>query len=409
MQSKRLLALALLPGLLAGCAVPAFPGTAPVSQAVVEAPLPPAEQTLTAYADSALAPALTAYAEAQQVTLTLTDDPAAAALLLTRDAPTGELLDLSGDTLVAAAAARAGLTAEGSITVLPLGKSLYGYWADGAALTALLGSDTAAVSLQNASWDEWSGFAETLTAWLEKPAEQTVTLNKTDYTLPAENTTQLAGVFGQPLSRTAGYTAALLAAGGDRTAETLAGPLNAVYSAITLEQDNQPADGAGLFVRGQLTELLATYGRDACQSKVLVPFKCELEAGDLTSDEYNLTGLTNYPVLADVGWLAVRAGADEAEQKAAKSAILWFYSSGEGEQALTETLTVVTPWNTASDKTPLGAMQVSQVAAGILPAEALTVEIGAALDAAENALAGQKRTTALRTTYRDDATAALVG
>lgn len=410
MQIKRMLALALTPCLLAGCAVPALPGTA-VTPATVETAAPPEPQALTAYVDAVLEPAMTAYAQATGVSVNLTEDAANADLIVSQTAPTGELLDLSGDTLIASAAKRAGVTNEdgAGITVLPLGKSLYGYWADGAVLTALLGEDTAAVALQNASWAEWSDFAETLTAWLEKPSERKVRLNSTDYTLPAEIPAEVAvsGVFAEPVSRSAGYTAALLAAGEERTADTLAGPLNAVYSAITLEYDNAAGDGAGIFTRGQLTEMLAARGAQAAQSLILVPFKCELEDSDITSEEYNLTGLMNYPVLCDVGYLAVNASADEAAQKAAKSAILWLYSSGEGEEALTDTLTVVTPWNTASDKSVLGAMQVTQTAAGILPGVVLNREQAAALDAAESEQREARRNTAARTAYRTAALAAL--
>src|SRR5699024_5412876 len=88
--------------------------------------------------------------------------------------------------------------------------------------------------------------------------------------------------------------------------------------------------------------------------------------------EYNLTGLLNYPVLAQAGTLTVNAAAGEDARKAAEGAMLWLYSSGEGEAALTETLGVITPWNTAYDGTALGAMQVQQASTGILPGAAFT-------------------------------------
>ena len=118
---------------------------------------------------------------AQGVTLTLTEDAAAADLLLTDHAPGGSLLDVTSDTLLAAAAARADITE--NATALPLGRSLYGYWANEQVLTALLGTDGAA-ALQSASWEEWSDFVETLSDWLAKPKAATVTLNGKDYTLP---------------------------------------------------------------------------------------------------------------------------------------------------------------------------------------------------------------------------------
>ena len=40
----------------------------------------------------------------------------------------------------------------------------------------------------------------------------------------------------------------------------------------------------------------ARYGSDACQGMVLVPFKCNFDESDLTTDEYNLDGLLDYPV-----------------------------------------------------------------------------------------------------------------
>jgi|GEM_PF-5552559 len=158
MKSAALVLPALL---LAGCsladvktAVMPVENTATIETAPTAAP-----QTLTVYASDALAPAARAYAEAQGVTLTMTADAAAADLLLTDHAPGGSLLDVRSDTLLAAAAARADIT--GNASTLPLGRSLYGYWANGAVLNALLG-DGALTALQGADWEEWSDFVETL-------------------------------------------------------------------------------------------------------------------------------------------------------------------------------------------------------------------------------------------------------
>ena len=60
---------------------------------------------------------------------------------------------MTSDTLLAAAAARAGITENAN--ALPLGRSLYGYWARADVLNALLG-DGAAAALQTANWEEWS-------------------------------------------------------------------------------------------------------------------------------------------------------------------------------------------------------------------------------------------------------------
>src|SRR5699024_176516 len=141
---------------------------------------------------------------------------------------------------------------------------------------------------------------------------------------------------------------------------------------------------------------LAAYGSDACQSLVLVPFKCNLEESDLSTEEYNLTGLLNYPVLAQAGTLTVNAAVGEDARKAAEGAVLWLYSSGEGEAALTETLGVITPWNTAYDGTALGAMQVQQASTGILPGAAFTQAQADALAENEAALQGGGRTSAER-------------
>ena len=133
MQKIKSAALALPALLLAGCAA-ALPAenTATIETAAAAAP-----QTLTVYASASLAPAAQAYADAQGVALTLTDEAASADLLLTDHAPGGSLLDVTSDTLLAAAAARAGITENAN--ALPLGRSLYGYWARADVLNALLG------------------------------------------------------------------------------------------------------------------------------------------------------------------------------------------------------------------------------------------------------------------------------
>ena len=367
-----------------------------------------APQTLKVYTSASLAPAAQAYAEAQGVALTLTDEAASADLLLTDHAPGGSLLDVTSDTLLAAAAARAGITENAN--ALPLGRSLYGYWARADVLNALLG-DGAAAALQTANWEEWSDFVETLSAWMAEPKAATVTLSGTDYTLPDARPGSLTatGVFAAPLDRASGYTAALLAADGTYTADALTGPLNGVYSAVTLEWDHMAADGGeGIFRRAKLTDLLAEYGADTCNGLVLVPFKCQLDDSDLTAEDYNAEGLLNYPVLADVGSIAINAGTSADGLKAAKSAALWLYSNGAGEDALTETLGVVTPWNTAAGTTAVTAMQVQQVGTGILPGVALDTAAADALTANELTLQdSEKHTKAERTAFVDGALAAL--
>ncbi len=389
-----LAALALPALLLAGCAANPLEALLPAENtATVETAAAPAAQSLTVFAAPSLLPALQNYAAAQGVDLQVSEEIGTADLAALDCLPDDLLpaLDVSSDTLLAAAAARAGV-AEGA-TALPLGRSLYGYWVNATVVNSLLGEGGLA-ALQAADWDEWSDFVQTLQGWLAEPGEATVTLNGSDYTLPAEKPEGVTatGVFATPMDRVSGYTAALLAAGTERTEDTLAGPLGGVYSAVALEWENMAqSDETALFRRAKLTDLLAAYGSEACQELVLVPFKCQLEESDLTTEEYNLTGLLDYPVLADVGYLAINSGAEEAGQKAAKSAALWLYSSGEGENTLTETLGVITPWNTASDATTLGAMQVEQAGAGILPGEAFTGAQTAALTENEQAVGQEER------------------
>ena len=153
---------------------------------------------------------------------------------------------------------------------------------------------------------------------------------------------------------------------------------------------------------------LSAYGADACQDLVLIPFKTNLEDSDLTTEEYNLTGLLDYPILANAGCFALQDTGDAAALKSAESAVLWLYSSGDGEKALTNTLGVITPWNTASDTTTLGAMQVEQVNTAILPGIDLpTAAAAQALTANEEALQGGTRGKAERTAFTQAALAAL--
>ena len=213
------------------------------STATIETAAAAAPQTLKVYTSASLAPAAQAYAEAQGVALTLTDEAASADLLLTDHAPGGSLLDVTSDTLLAAAAARAGITG----TPMPP--------AAGPQPVRLLGARRCAerpagrrrcvTALQTANWEEWSDFVETLSAWMAEPKAATVTPERRGLH-PARRTPgslTATGVFAAPLDRASGYTAALLAADGTYTADALTGPLNGVYSAVTLEWDHMAADG----------------------------------------------------------------------------------------------------------------------------------------------------------------------
>ena len=408
---KRILCSVLALGLLAGCA---SGGSSSQAAATAESAAAPtaAPQQLTVYyeagASTAAATALRLYADAQGVELVELDssaDPSQADLAVLNAAPAGDddaWLNMGTDNLLSTAAIRAGVDAETAVTAvtaLPLGKTLYGYWADSRTLGALFQTeDTAALTddLTAASWEEWSTLAETVTQWLAEPAETTVTLNGTEYVLAAEKpeaAANLKAVFTLPLSYAfpslagAAYTGVLLAAGDERTEDTLTGPLNGLYSALTLELLNRDSSGlpsqseaaaalqAGeaLFYRGTMADLLVHTDTDLQDHLVCLPLKCDFVESDVaSSSEYNLTGLMNYPILATSAWMAIPAGADEEGVRAAAAAILWLYASARGGEPLTETLGLITPWGTAANDSAACQMQIDQVGAGILPEVTLT-------------------------------------
>lgn len=399
---KRILTLLLALALLAGCSSsPAGGETGDAAPAPTLAPAPtPVPQTLSVLGQTAAEPALEAYAAENGVTLADGTDAAAADLQGMNEYPEGGVSsaygftfrDLGTDPLLAAAAARAGLDTTQPIYAFPLGRSLYGYWADSAVLEALLG-EGCLNDLRAATWAEWSAFAQAMTLWIADPAQVTdpVTLNGNNYTLPAEKpdaAADLAGVFardaGDPNTYGSMFAPVLLAAGETRSAETLAGALNGLCSALALECRNSDAavgdvrDGcetlaAGqvLFLRRPLAELAGAFEDEQLQRLVVLPIKTDLVDSDIFTEEYNLTGLMNYPILADAGWLAVPDTVTEDRLQAAAGALLWLYGSPRGEEVLTEDLLLITPWGTASDTTPVGAAQVKQVESGILPAPAL--------------------------------------
>lgn len=80
-KMTRFAALALPALLLAGCAANPLEALQPTQNtATVETAAAPQPQTLNVYATDALLPALQAYADAQDVELQITQDPAAADL-----------------------------------------------------------------------------------------------------------------------------------------------------------------------------------------------------------------------------------------------------------------------------------------------------------------------------------------
>ncbi|MDD4849191.1 MAG: hypothetical protein PHO10_00675 [Gemmiger sp.] len=411
-NGKRVAALLLsLCLLLGGCAgqrgaVATGESAAPTATAPA-GPVATEPQTLAVYYEqenTAAARALAAYAEACNITLTEAETPAQAGLAVLAGAPDAgaDYRDLGTDALTAAAARRAGLEPAGC-TALPLGRTLYAYWADSTLLGALLGEGYQLADLQNATWEEWSAFVEALGAWLQSPAATTVTLNGVNYTLPAERvagTENLNGVFalatGADAFTGAAYSSALVAADWQLTDAALAGPLNGLLACFALETEHLAgpegglargaelpalstaeatallAGGQALFYRGRLTDALLNLPADASARLVPIPQKCNLTDEDVTSAEYNVTGLLNYPVLVTAGRLAIPAAAEDAAANAGLGFILWLYGSGNGTTQLTENLGLITPWNTASNTTALGALQVAQVSTGVVPGAELS-------------------------------------
>ena len=370
-MKKRISALVLSSCLLAGCAgqgAAATGETAAPSQAVPTAA--PQSLTVNGLLDtSAAVGALELYAQAQNVTLQNSFETETADLVIL-DAPPqddGTWKNLAENELLAAAAQRAGLDTESTVTALPVGQSLYAYWADNRVLTELLQSDAALDDLRAATWEEWFDFVTAVTHWCAEPGAVQVTLNGNVYTLPAERRETLAnlnGVFAAQEPEVSGnsgdggvaentpalYTTALLAAGEPLTEENLTGPLNALEQELRLEDANS-----------------------AWQA-------------DIANQRFNLAGLMNYPILANRAWLAIPADADEESARAAAAAILWLYTSKAGESALIDTLDLITPWGTGSNQNTAAAMQAAQVTAGILPGAALDQTQAAALQQAQRGL-----------------------
>lgn len=433
---RRMLSLVLTLSLLVGCGAQGttVPSTAESAQTVQTAPAPTAavqSLTVSGRADTAAWAALQNYAEHNGVSASIqTEGTAELVVLSAPPAADSGYLNLAEDSLLAAAAKRAGLTGD-TITALPLGKSLYAYWADRTALETLLG-EGCVPDLQKATWQEWSNFVTAAGQWVLRPHAVSVTLNGNVYTLPdtVPETMHLSGVFALPFSdlerQFCGpmYTTALLAAGASPTVETLAGPVNGLFSALALELV-YPTDSTeglldhaacakqllsheALFYRTSLADLCAA--APECDTLVAIPIKCELVKEDLANTEYDLNGLNNAAIFAGNAWLAIPDDTNEAEKQAARAALLWLYTSAEAETYLTETLNLATPWNTASNQTTLGAMQVDMVSTGILPgverSNAALREAGANLLWDSNGVRVQW-TMQDRTAWRDAVSAAL--
>lgn len=415
---KRLLSILLSAALLAGCAdlrlLPGGPSPAP--SAAPEATEAPARVLAVWDEGGALSQALALYAGEQGVQVEQAADAASAALAVSAVQPAADsALDLSqqGELVQGIAGALTG-GQEGCFG-LPLAGSTYGYLADRARLTALLGAEFDPADLQKASASEWQDFTGALDGWLAKPAETAVTLNGKEYTLPAEKPAELAAteaVFtvaaedrftGPVLAPVLGtcYKTAEEAAAGGRTDAELTGALNSLWTLLTDEaaslagagENGAAPDRAGareafaggkaLFYRASASEAALT--GLAAEDTVVVPLKFTFDDTDLHGG-FSLEELSR-PVVSSGGWVCIPAGADESQRTEACAFLLWLYASETGRQLM------------GGSETPEGLPDLSA---------ALSAETLEAIDAAGDELAALTQfTTAGRRAFTGAVLAAL--
>ena len=360
---KRLLSILLSAALLAGCAdlrlLPGGPSPAP--SAAPEATEAPARVLAAWDEGGALSQALALYAGEQGVQVEQAADAASAALAVSAAQPAADsALDLSqqGELVQGMAGALTG-GQEGCFG-LPLAGSTYGYLADRARLTALLGAEFDPADLQKASASEWQDFTGALDGWLAKPAETAVTLNGKEYTLPAEKPAELAAteaVFtvaaedrftGPVLAPVLGtcYKTAEEAAAGGRTDAQLTGALNSLWTLLTDEAgslagagENGAAPGRAeaqaAFAEGKALFFRASTAQSglSAEDTVVVPLKFTFDDTDLHGG-FSLEELTGLPVVKSGGWVYLPAAADENGRAEACAFLLWLYASEAGRQLM---------------------------------------------------------------------------
>lgn len=416
---KRLLSILLSAVLLAGCSADLrlLPGEAPGASAAPEATQAPARVLAVWDEAGTLSQALALYAEEQGVQVEKAADAASAALAVSASAPAaGTALDLTqqGELVQGMAGALTG-GQEGCFG-LPLTGSAYGYLADRARLTALLGAEFDPADLQKASASEWRDFIAALDGWLAKPAEIAVTLNGREYALPAEKPAELAAmeaVFtvaaedrftGPVLSPVLGacYKTAEEAAAGGRTDAELIGALNSLWTLLTDEAGSLAgageggaapdqagaraafADGKALFYRASASE--AALAGLSSGDTVVTPLKFTFDDTDLHGG-FSLEELLTRPVVSGGGWVSIPAGADENQRAEGCAFLLWLYASEAGRQLM------------GSSKAPEGLPDLSA---------ALSAETLEAIDAAGGELAALTQfTTAGRRAFTGAVLAAL--
>lgn len=390
-----LLPAALAACLLAGCSLPGLsllpqptPGPAAFAPSAVPEPEPLRLFLEDGAAPNGFSALIEAWCAGQGASVEWVGSAGEAGLaLLARRPNAGGYADLSADPLLGVLAQSAGVLpgqgeADGCFA-LPLGFEGYGYLADGELLAALLGEGFTPELLQRAGWEEWSAFVETLGGWIEAPSEQTVTLAGQTFALPAEKPAaaqSLTGVFAVPAAAPDAFAGSALspllcAAFADIDAvqpdpALLAGPLNSLWAAFRLETGwmagptgplLRGADGGGsggggdaaaaqtladsaallqegraFFCRAGSGALAACCEPEFAARLVLIPLKYSLDETDRSpAAAFTLEQLSGWPVAAAPGWLAIPAGAGEAQRRGAESFLLWLSFSAEGQQALT--------------------------------------------------------------------------
>ena len=279
---------------------------------------------------------------------------------------------------------------------LPLAGSTYGYLADRARLTALLGAEFDPADLQKASASEWQDFTGALDGWLAKPAELAAT--EAVFTVAAED--RFTGPVLAPVLGTCYKTAEEAAAGG-RTDAELTGALNSLWTLLTDEAGSLAgagengtapdragareafAGGKALFYRASASE--AALAGLAAEDTVVVPLKFTFDDTDLHGG-FSLEELSQ-PVVSSGGWVCIPAGADESQRTEACAFLLWLYASETGRQLM------------GGSETPEGLPDLSA---------ALSAETLEAIDAAGDELAALTQfTTAGRRAFTGAVLAAL--
>lgn len=325
---KRLLALLMALVLLTGCGSLSWMPGKPQAVSAPEIPQwqrPQRVLTVCLEAGAVMPATLEEYAQAREITLEQTADLSQAAVVVTAAQPQGEQwLDLSQDPALAQM-----MELEPRTWALPGENCPYGYLPNTKALAELFGGSAPLSDLAAATFEEWESFLEAAAQWLEEPGRVTVTLNGVDYMLTEEKgpgCQKLTGLFAIDCTQGFGAAAlekALLASGGETTAQRLTGPLNSSWQTFGMEQEYLAVpgtDGAAAkaaFLEGKALFLRGT-GWDA------LPMKFSFDETDLAPGcHVTLEELARQTTQVSGGWLAIPAQAGVKNQEEGLGYLLW--------------------------------------------------------------------------------------